>query len=82
MTIWVYPFTSLVNLIKTAKLLPIKVLICFKKDFNGISIIRLSFPVGHLVPSGIFFVFRSFGSNNSMISLFRVFIVDFIVLDL
>ena len=81
-TISVFSSTFLGHLSKKSKLLPIKLLMRFKKGFNSISINCLSFLVGHLGSPTIGLGLRSFGSKSSMISLFWLFIADYITIDL
>ena len=65
-----------------AELSRIKLLMCSKKGFKGISINWLDFLVGHYESPTIGLSFWSLGSKISMVALFLVFIADSIILDL
>ena len=60
------------HLMKNSELSWIKLVMCYKKGLNSISINWLNFPVGHLGLPTIGLSFRLFGSDISMILLFGV----------
>ena len=66
MIILVSSSTSLGHSIKKSKLSRVKLLMCFKRGFNSVSVNSVSFLVGHLGSSIIGFSFRSFISKISM----------------
>ena len=68
--------TSFGHLINKFYLSQIKLLVWFKKDFNSISIRRLSFWVEHLEPPIIDLTLTLFDSKFPMVSLLRMLFAD------